>query len=385
METQINTAWFDSAWPKVLMETPRKTRSHCLLTKRTVWHFLAGFSCWFYLSISRHLKPFGSKFRLKNQHTAYIVHRDIVVKMIGQWEWYPLGLSHAVFLSLLGHKALFSFSPYLSQTDWGHIAIILFVNKWVDLFFLSLSRDVHTNTQWVTFTLLCPAGFFFSWCLDYTTKNPLLCLVATSLRLSLTCNMIRISIRQPGQLLPSEPTGLRAEISSLRNECSASVGQEKERPALSCCSVTVGINTGHMQAFMSKSVSVTKNAALWGRVVMGRFVRWWYLYILHLPFTPPAAQHPPSSFIVLTPSETGKGFTLCGGARRRERLIAKEQRSKQRSVMVEQKWTSEGMNVNVGEANLLNETADGPRRRRGSADCISTNYSLHVVLLLAQI
>ena len=161
METQINTAWFDSAWPKVLMETPRKTRSHCLLTKRTVWHFLAGFSCWFYLSISRHLKPFGSKFRLKNQHTAYIVHRDIVVKMIGQWEWYPLGLSHAVFLSLLGHKALFSFSPYLSQTDWGHIAIILFVNKWVDLFFLSLSRDVHTNTQWVTFTLLCPAGFFF--------------------------------------------------------------------------------------------------------------------------------------------------------------------------------------------------------------------------------
>ena len=86
--------------------------------------------------------------------------------------------------------------------------------------------------------------------------------------------MIRISIRQPGQLLLSEPRGLRAEISLLRNECSASVGQEKERPALSCCSVTVGINTGHMHVFMSKSVSVTKNAALWGCVVMGCFVRW---------------------------------------------------------------------------------------------------------------
>lgn len=81
--------------------------------------------------------------------------------------------------------------------------------------------------------------------------------------------------------------------------------------------------------------------------------------ILHLPFTPPAPQHPPSSFVVVTPSETGTGFTFCGGAQRRERLIAKKQRSKQRSVMVEQKWTS-GMNMNVGEANLLNETADGP-------------------------
>lgn len=86
METQINTVWFDSAWPKVLMEMPHKTHSHCVLTKRTVWHFLSGFNSWFYLSISRHLKPFGCKFRLKNKHTAYIVYRDIVVKMIGQWE-----------------------------------------------------------------------------------------------------------------------------------------------------------------------------------------------------------------------------------------------------------------------------------------------------------
>ncbi len=57
--------------------------------------------------------------------------------------------------------------------------------------------------------------------------------------------------------------------------------------------------------------------------------------ILHLSFMPPAPQHPPSSFVVVAPSETGTGLKFGGGVRRRETLVAVEQRSKQRSVMVE--------------------------------------------------
>lgn len=57
--------------------------------------------------------------------------------------------------------------------------------------------------------------------------------------------------------------------------------------------------------------------------------------ILHLPFMPLAQQHLPSSFVVVTPSETGTGLKFGGGVRRREKLVAAEQRSKQRSVMVE--------------------------------------------------
>lgn len=62
--------------------------------------------------------------------------------------------------------------------------------------------------------------------------------------------------------------------------------------------------------------------------------------ILHLPFIPPTPWHPPSSFVVATPSETGTGLTLAAGARRREKPAGVEQRCEQRSVMVEQKWMS---------------------------------------------
>lgn len=83
--------------------------------------------------------------------------------------------------------------------------------------------------------------------------------------------------------------------------------------------------------------------------------------VLYFPFMPPAPQHPPGSvFVVVTPSESGTGLTLTVGARRREKLVAVEQRCEQRHVMVEQKWAS-CMKINIQKKpNLLNETVGGP-------------------------
>lgn len=93
--------------------------------------------------------------------------------------------------------------------------------------------------EWHSPCCVLPFYFIFSPSLEVLTpqqKDPLLCLVVTSVCLFLTCNMIHISIHiKPGKLPLSEPTGLRAEISSLGNERSASGGQEKERSALQSC------------------------------------------------------------------------------------------------------------------------------------------------------
>lgn len=64
-------------------------------------------------------------------------------------------------------------------------------------------------------------------------------------------------------------------------------------------------------------------------------------------------------FVVGSPSETGTGLTLTGGARRREKPVAVEQRCRQRSVMVEQEWGELYENECAKKPNLLNETAGG--------------------------
>lgn len=73
-----------------------------------------------------------------------------------------------------------------------------------------------------------------------------------------------------------------------------------------------GINAGHIHVFMLKSVPVTKNAVFVG--MCGYHLLVDIYAILHLPFTPPAPQHPRSSFVVVTPLETGTGLTLGDGA-----------------------------------------------------------------------
>lgn len=153
------------------------------------------------------------------------------------WDWIT------VLFVAAGTRAPFSFSSYLNQTDWGHVAIILFVNKWVRPTplpspFLS-EMFAQMRHEWHSPCCVLQFYFIFSPSLEVLTaqqKDPLLCLVVTSVCLFLTCNMIHISIHiKPGKLPLSEPTGLRAEISSLGNERSASGGQEKERRALQSC------------------------------------------------------------------------------------------------------------------------------------------------------
>lgn len=62
--------------------------------------------------------------------------------------------------------------------------------------------------------------------------------------------------------------------------------------------------------------------------------------MLHLPFIPPASKHPRSSFVIVPPSETGRGLRLAAGAQHREKPAAVEQRCQQSRGMVEQKMVS---------------------------------------------
>lgn len=75
-----------------------------------------------------------------------------------------------------------------------------------------------------------------------------------------------------------------------------------------------GISEGHMHAFLSKSVSGTKKVVfvrVCGDALLllmgGIYAR------LHFPFIPPMSQHPPSSFVVASPSETSTGLTRKAG------------------------------------------------------------------------
>lgn len=89
---------------------------------------------------------------------------------------------------------------------------------------------------------------------------------------------------------------------------------------------------------MSNSFSVTKNAVWF--VGMRCFVHRWYLRYTSPLVHPASATTFSKLFCCSYPVETSIGPTLGGGARRGEKLVAVEQRCKQRRVMVEQNWVS---------------------------------------------
>lgn len=171
--------------------------------------------------------------------------------------------------------------------------------------------------EWHSPCCVLPFYFIFFPSLEVLTpqqKDPLLCLVVTSVCLFLTCNMIHISIHiKPGKLPLSEPTGLRAEISSLGNERSASGGQEKERRALQSCGMEwAAMQVTCMCYWETQSPWPGMQFFLSACVVM-RCLVYDIHAILHLPFVP-LVPHPPTAFVVLTSLETGTGFTLGGRA-----------------------------------------------------------------------
>lgn len=128
--------------------------------------------------------------RMKMHHILYAV--IFLQKWLDSEKWYPPGLSHSILCGCWDMRLCF-FTELLSKPDWLRPHSHNSLCKQTCQFFFCL-WDTHTNTLWVTVTLLCPAGFFFLMSWLHNKKTSLLCLVTTSQCLFLTCNMIHISI-----------------------------------------------------------------------------------------------------------------------------------------------------------------------------------------------
>lgn len=126
--------------------------------------------------------------------------------------------------------------------------------------------------------------------------------------------MIHISIHiKPGKLPLSEPTGLRAEISSLGNERSPPVGRRKKEGPFRAVVWNGQQCRSHACVIEKLSLRDQECSFFLSACVVMRCLVYDIHAILHLPFVP-LVPHPPTAFVVLTSLETGTGFTLGGVA-----------------------------------------------------------------------